>query len=408
MWQLAICYPSPVPKFDYTALDPAGARVRGVLSGPSEQAVLAELDARRLTPVAIAPQRERAASAAGLRPRPLGQAYKQLADLLRAGVPLLRGLRLLGGRKSAPRIAIAFADLADRVAAGEDLAKAMAERPDAFPPVHVAMIRAGERGGFLGKVLDRLAQMVTAQAELRGKILASLTYPAVLVVLGSAMITGVFAFFVPQFRAILSDSRAPLPPLTRLLFAASDFMGRFWPLLVLLLAAGIVFALSALRSPALRERLDILRTRLPVLGPLAKSLAAARFCRMLGTMMDNGVPLLAGMQIAKDAAGNVLMERAIAKAVESVRAGQPLAPPLAESGMFDEDVIEMIAVAETANNLGEVLLTIADTTESRVDRLLAAAVKLIEPLLLIFLATIVGLIAAALVIPLTQMGRNLG
>jgi type II secretory pathway component PulF len=399
-----------VPKFDYTALDPAGARVRGVLSGPSEHAVLAELDARRLTPVTIAAQPDRAASGGGggVRPRPLGQAYKQLADLLRAGVPLLRGLRLLANRKSAPRLARAFADLADRVSAGEDLAKAMSERPDAFPPVHVAMVRAGERGGFLGKVLDRLAQMVTAQADLRGKIIANLTYPAVLVVLGTIMIAGVFAFFVPQFREILSDSRAPLPPLTRLLFAVSDLLARLWPLLVVALIAGLAFFWSSLRSPALRARLDIIRTHLPVLGPLARSLAAARFCRMLGTMMDNGVPLLAGMQIAKDAAGNVLMERAIVKAIDAVRSGQPLAPPLAASGMFDEDVTEMIAVAETANNLGEVLLTIADTTESRVDRLLAAAVKLIEPLLLILLATLVGLIAAALVIPLTQMGRNIG
>jgi general secretion pathway protein F/type IV pilus assembly protein PilC len=127
---------------------------------------------------------------------------------------------------------------------------------------------------------------------------------------------------------------------------------------------------------------------------------------MLGTMMESGVPLLAGMQIAKEAAGNVLMEEAITKAVESVRSGQPLSPPLAESGMFDDDVIEMIQVAESANNLGEVLLTIADTTEARVDRMMTAAVKLIEPLMLILLASIVGLIAAALVVPLTQMGKS--
>jgi general secretion pathway protein F/type IV pilus assembly protein PilC len=361
-----------------------------------------------LTPVTIKAQPERAGAGmgGGVRPRPLGQAYKQLADLLRAGVPLMRGLRLLGNRKSHPRLAAAFADLAERVSAGEDLAKSMAERPEAFPAVHVAMVRAGERGGFLGKVLERLAHMVTAQADLRSKVVASLTYPAVLVVLGIVMVTGVFTFFVPQFRDILKDSRAPLPFLTQVLFAASDVLSTYWPVLVVLAGAGAAGALVAMRSDGARRRLDVIRTKLPVLGPLARSLAAARFCRMLGTMMESGVPLLAGMQIAKEAAGNVLMEEAITKAVESVRSGQPLSPPLAESGMFDEDVVEMIQVAESANNLGDVLLTIADTTEARVDRMMSAAVKLIEPLMLILLASIVGLIAAALVVPLTQMGKN--
>lgn len=395
-----------MPKFEYIALDAAGARIAGVLSGPSEQAVLAELDTRRLTPVTVKAQAEKRSLTGGVRPRPLGQAYKQLADLLRAGVPLMRGLRLLGNRKSQPRLAAAFSELADRVSAGEDLAKSMGERAETFPPVHVAMVRAGERGGFLGKVLERLAQMVTAQADLRSKVMASLTYPSVLVVLGLVMITGVFTFFVPQFREILKDSRAPLPALTKVLFAASDLLSGYWPVLVVLVAAAAGGGIYAMRSEGAQRKLDVLRTKLPVLGPLAKSLAAARFCRMLGTMMESGVPLLAGMQIAKEAAGNVLMEEAITKAVESVRSGQPLSPPLAESGMFDEDVIEMIQVAESANNLGEVLLTIADTTEARVDRMMTAAVKLIEPLMLILLASIVGLIAAALVVPLTQMGKN--
>lgn len=400
-------YDSGVPKFDYIALDAAGQRVAGVLSGASEQAVLAELDSRRLTPVAVKPLAASAGGGGRVGARALGQAYKQLADLLRAGVPLMRGLRLLAGRKSNPALGAVFTELADRVSGGDDFAKAMGERTDCFPPVHVAMVRAGERGGFLEQVLSRLAQMVTAQADLRSTVIANLTYPAMLVGLGSIMIAGVFTFFVPQFREILKDSKAPPPMITQMVFGASDLVKHFWPV-GLVLAGGLVAVfVSARNNDTLRRRLDVARTKLPVLGPLARSLAAARFCRMLGTMMDNGVPLLMGMQIAKDAAGNVLMEDSIGRATEAVRSGQPLAPPLAASGMFEDDVVEMIAVAENANNLGEVLLTIADTTEERVNRLMASAVKLIEPLLLVALASIVGLIAAALVIPLTQMGRNL-
>lgn len=395
-----------MPKFDYIALDHSGQRIAGILSGPSEQAVLAELDSRRLTPLAVKELAEARSGGGGVSIRVLGQSYKQLADLLKAGVPLMRGLRLLAGRKSNPKLGAILTELADRVSGGEDLAKAMAERTDCFPPVHVAMVRAGERGGFLEQVLSRLGQMAAAQANLRSKVVASLAYPAVLVSLGGLIVAGVFAFFVPKFREVLRNAQTTPPTITKIVFGFSDLVTTYWPLLIVLIIGVIAGLMWVGRNAELRRRLDILRTKLPVLGPLAKSLAAARFCRMLGTMMDNGVPLLAGMQIARDAAGNVLMEEAIDRATDAVRSGQPLAPPLAASGMFDDDVVEMIAVAENANNLGDVLLTIADTTEERVDRLMGSAVKLIEPLLIVGLALIVGAVAAALVIPLTQLGKG--
>lgn len=390
-------------KYEYIALDGAGKRIAGQLAAASEAAVLAELEARRLTPMSL---RERPDKSGGRLPRrPLGQAYVQIADLLRAGVPLLRGIRLIANRKKQTRLTATFSELADRVASGDDLAAAMDQRPDVFPPVHVAMVRAGERGGFLDKVLARLGTMVISEADLRGKVTGALAYPAFLVVVGVTIISVVFTVFVPQFRKVIEEARVPLPFITKFVFGAADVVKWSWPLLLALAIAAPFLVTLGLRNAKIRRRLDVVKTKLPVIGPLVCTMAAARFCRMLGTMLDNGVPLLAGMSIAKDAAGNVLMEQAITTAAESVRSGQPLSGPLGDSGLFDDDVIEMIAVAESANNLDEVLLGIADTSEQRVDRLITMAVRLVEPVLLVFLAGSVGMIAAALVIPMTKMGK---
>jgi general secretion pathway protein F len=156
-----------------------------------------------------------------------------------------------------------------------------------------------------------------------------------------------------------------------------------------------------------REALERFRTRAPIIGPLTRALAVSRFCRILGTMLANSIPMLPALQIAKDAAGNTLLERAIAEATESVRQGQALAPPLGASGLFPEEIVEMIAVGESANNLDEVLLTVAETVDRRVDRMLGTAVRLIEPLMLLVLAGVIALVAMALILPMTRMSQNL-
>ena len=187
----------------------------------------------------------------------------------------------------------------------------------------------------------------------------------------------------------------------------SDLFSKYGLVLLILAVAAGVAVWTLRKREDVRRAISVARTKAPVLGPLTRALAAARFCRLLGTMESNGVPLLTAMGIAKEAAGNALMEDAIDDAVEAVRSGEPLAGPLAASGLFAEDVIEMISVGEAAGNVDHVLLTIADTLEGRVDRLLAGAVKLIEPLLLVFMALGIGLVAVALILPMTQMTSSL-
>jgi len=396
-----------MPSFRYTALTASGERVVGMLAGASEQAVLAELETRNLTPVSLTVEDERRPVLARriASTRQLATAYTQLADLLRAGVPLMRGLRLLAGQKSAPRLSKVFGEIADAVAEGRDLADAMSDRPEVFPPIHVAMVRAGEKGGFLEAVLARLGRFMTAQAELRAKVIGNLIYPCILVAVGSVVLALVFGVFIPMFKPLFE--KMDLPASTRLVLATSDLVSRYGLLLLLALGGIVALGVWLSRREDVRETIERARVRAPILGPLTRALAVSRFCRILGTMLANSIPMLTAMQIARDAAGNRLLERAIEEATEAVRQGQPLAPPLAQSGLFPEDIIEMISVGESANNLDEVLLGIADTVDGRVDRLLSTAVKLIEPVMLMALAVVVGFVAMSLILPMTRISQNL-
>jgi general secretion pathway protein F/type IV pilus assembly protein PilC len=395
-----------VATFRYTAISASGERIEGILVGDSEQAVLAELDSRQLTPVAVSPAAGGSDQSSGRLPaRQLGESYGQLADLLRAGVPLLRGLRLLGGRRSRPRVSRVFASLAQEVEKGSDLAAAMERRSDSFPTLHIAMVRAGERGGFLESVLAQLGGLVIKQAELTGKILGNMIYPAVLVVFGLGIAAVIFGVFVPQFRPMFARIEGGLPLVTTIVFIVSDAITKYGLVSAALIGAAGAGIAAAMRRPDVKARIDQARLRLPVLGPIQRGVATARLCRLLGSMLANGVPMLAALRISRDAVGNPVMQRAIDAAAEAVQSGAALAPPLEASGLFDDDIVEMIRVGESANNLSEVLLTIADTIEARLDRLLNVAIRLIEPLLLVLIAGLVGLVAAGLLLPLTKLSQ---
>jgi general secretion pathway protein F len=396
-----------VAVFEYIALNTSGRRVAGSLAGVSEQAVLTELEARQLTPVSIAPKGDARSFGRGFSSRKLGESYEQLADLLHAGVPLLRGLKLLSSRKAQPRLATVYRGLAEAVEKGADLGAAMSELPSIFPPVHTAMVRAGERGGFLEQVLARLGRLVVRQAELRSKVIGNLIYPAVLLVLGLGVGGIIFGYFVPMFRPMFEGIQSGLPLATRIVFAASDAVSTYWTYTIASLAALAAVLWWASRRADVRDWIERAKLRLPLAGGLIRGFATARFCQLLGTMLSNGVPMLAALAITKDGTGSPLLGRAVEKAAESVKAGQPLAAPLAESGMLEDDIVEMIAVGETANNLDEVLLKIGDGIEARLDRLLNNAVRLIEPLLLLLIAGVVGLVAAGLLLPLSKLSSSM-
>ncbi|MEZ6234503.1 MAG: type II secretion system F family protein [Phycisphaerales bacterium] len=391
-----------MPTFRYTAMTSNGRRVAGQLAGATEQAVLAELESRSLLPVRVDETRSRRLLQRKVSARRLGQTYVELSELLGAGVPLLRALRLLGGRKSGGRLASAFKDMGEAVEGGEAMGDAMAKRPDVFTSIHVAMVRAGERGGFLEQVFSRLGQLVLGQAELRGKIVGSLVYPSVLVLFGVIVLSVVFGYFVPKFKPMFARLES-LPPVTEVVFAMSDSVTEYGGITAIVLGLLGFGAWRAMKEAKVRRAVAVAKTRGPIVGPIVRNLAVSRFCRMLGTMLGNGVPMIAAMEISKDATGNLLLEEAIVEATDAVRQGEPLAGPLGKSGLIGDDVLEMISVGEQANNLDEVLVRVAETIDKRTDRLFTAAVRLVEPLMLLLIAAIVGIVAISLLLPIMQL-----
>ena len=390
--------------FAYRARDTGGRRVAGTLEGVSRDAIVAELQSKGLAPVQV---REaslvKSRGSARLPDRKLAVAYAQLSDLLRAGVPLLRSLRLLGRGKSKKGVGPNMNAVAERVADGERLAGAMRE-VGGFPDVHLAMVEAGERGGFLDDVLAELGEFLEHQAERRSTVIGNLIYPAILVLVGLGIVVAALVFFVPQFESLFDGE--DLPPATRLLLGMSALVINGWPyLFLLLLAAGGAWWMLR-DGPEFKRRVAQVQRRLPIAGDLAGSLAVARFTRMLGTLLGNGIPMLAAMQISRDAAGNPLLEEAIESATEAVGSGETLAGPLEASGLFEEDVIEMISVGESANALPTVLVGVARKAEKRADRILETLLKLLEPALLLVLASAVVFIFLALVLRMMQLGSQ--
>ncbi|MEM7227873.1 MAG: type II secretion system F family protein [Planctomycetota bacterium] len=391
--------------FAYIARNQSGQQVTGRLAAPNEQGVLAELHARDLAPIQVTAVKESMQTARRLSTRRLATTYRQLADLLRAGVPLMRALRLLAKRRANPKLANIMRQVADAVADGATLADAMSTQGDVFPDMHVAMVRAGERGGFLDTVLGRMGEFLERQADIRSKVVGNLIYPFALLGVGATIIVGALYFFVPKFAAFYKSDELPLP--TTILMAASDLVRERWWLLPVIAVVGFFAVQWARQQPAVRRWFAGMILKTPVLGSLIGGLAVSRLCRTLGTLLANGIPLLPALQVSRDAAGNVLLAEAIDHASESVRAGEPLATPLGSSGLLDDDVIEMIAVAESANNLQDVLVTIADTLDGRIERTLTVLIRLMEPALLLLLGGAVFFIFMALVIPMMQLSSKI-
>ncbi|MBN1344488.1 MAG: type II secretion system F family protein [Phycisphaerae bacterium] len=396
-----------MPTFSYTARNAQGQQVTGMLTADNQQAAIRALDDRQLFPIQV---REGGAASksmlSGRRKRVkmghVGQFYGQLADLLKAGVPMMRSLDVLTKATPNPALVEILKEVRDDVAGGDSLADALQKHPHVFDELHVSMVRAGEQGGFLEEVLMRAAAFVERQNELRNKLVGSMVYPLILLTAGLGVVLMMLTVVVPKMRPFLErlEKKGKLPTLTIGLFAVCDFIRDYWMYVIVVLAAGIVMAMPYIRSEAGRFFIDRWKLRLPVIGNIVRIVAICRFCRILGTMLANGVPILQSLKVSKDSAGNLVLAEEIDKAAESVRQGETLARPLGASGMFPPDVIDMIAVAEEANTLDTVLVGIADANEVRAARVIDLAVRLIEPALLVLMAAMVLIIALAILVPI--------
>ncbi|QDT37943.1 type II secretion system F family protein [Stratiformator vulcanicus] len=397
-----------MPDFSYIARERTGSRVSGVIAAGSKQEALSLLAGRTLFPLKVEPAAEKQSLFPQLksrvRPSHLATFYAQLADLLKAGVPLLRSLELLQRKSTNAALGKVLKEIHAEVADGTKLSDAMRQHSNVFGDLGVSMVRAGEEGSFLEDVLKRIAAFTEHQQSLKSRVQGALIYPLFLIGMLTAVVIGMLVFFVPKFAPIFErmSAKGELPIPTQILMAFSDTVNSYWPLIVIGIGIAIYFGLRAMRDPRQLERIDGFKLRAYGIGPIVKSLAISRFCRILGTLLNNGVPILRSLQIAKDATGNRVLTKAIGDASESVSAGKSLAGPLGSSGEFPDEVIEMIAVGEEANNLEEVLVGIAETTERNTNRQLDIFVRMLEPLLLTVMAGIVLFVVAALLLPILQ------
>ncbi len=328
--------------------------------------------------------------------------YSQLADLLRAGVPMLRALDVLGRQTSQGSLAQIVKELREDVAGGMGLGEAMAKHPNSFSPLHAAMVRAGEQGGFLEDVLHRIAIFSERQDELRKKVFGAMIYPTILVVVGSTIVLVVMLMVVPKLRQHLRPET--FNALTVAVFGVSDFLQNHYLILIVGIAALLMATSAVLKTEWGRAAYERFQLTAPMMGKILTMVALCRFCRILGTMLHNGVPILQALKISKDSAGSKILGDLIEQAGESVRKGAALSKPLGESGLFPPVIVDMIAVAEESNNLETVLVQIADTNEARTARSIDLGVRILEPVLLVVMAALVFCILVALLLPILTMG----
>ena len=400
-----------MPDFAYTARDLQGQKTTGTISASTEREAVNLLSGQSLFPIAVSSDEAQRTIHRGKRVKGhlMASTYSQLASLLRSGVPMLRSLAVIREQASNLTLKQVLDDIYTAVEDGQSIADAMESYPRVFSDMAINMSRAGAEGGFLEDALERVAYFTEQQEDLKSRTVGALAYPVFLGTIGSLIVLVLIVFFVPKFGELFETlrERGELPILTDWLLWFSATLNRWW-WLMLLGAVVTYFVLQArMLSSSGRRFMDYCKMRLPLVGNIFQSLAVARFCRVLGTLLSNGVPILRSLAISREAAGNRMLSEAIEEASENISSGASLARPLAASGYFPKTVVEMIAVAEESNTLAKVLVEIADGLEKRTSRRLDLVVRLLEPIMLLFLAGAVLFVVIALLLPVIKMSSTI-
>jgi len=393
-----------MPTFQYTACQRTGAKVSGTLTAITRQEALGTLSKQALLPIMVSEIVERQFSSGRLPAQARAAMFELLADLLESGVSLLNAMTILVEQTSHPVLQATLSNLRDQVADGRGLAEAMSTHRTVFSDLVVSMVRAGEEGGFLEEALQRLARFTERQEELRSRVIGAIAYPAFLAMAGVVVVTGMLTFFVPKFGPLFQRmrERGTLPQATQWLLATSELLRQYGIWMAVLVVTGVVGLRHWLQAPGARRHVDQCLLSCQGVGPVVRSLALARFCRVLGTLLKNGVPLLKSLRIARDATGNRVLSEAIGLAAENVSSGKTLAEPLRACGQFPRELLEMITVGEQANRLESILLDLADKLEDRTQRRLDMLLKLLEPCLMLVMAIVIGFLVVALLMPVFE------
>lgn len=330
---------------------------------------------------------------------------RQLATLVRAGIPLVEALSSLTETVQNERLVRIVTRIRESVNEGTSFSKSLAEYPRVFPTLYVNMVSAGEASGTLEAVLERLADFMEGQARLKGKVLAALAYPALMMVIGSILVSVLMIAVVPKVTSIFENLGRELPWYTNLLIFVSSTVGRWWWLILTLVIVGVVVFRRWVATAGGRMTWDSFVLRMPIFGPLNQLVAVARFSRTLSTLLSSGVQLLTAMQIGRNVLGNARLQHVVDGAIEAIRQGESIAEPLKRSRAFPPMMTNMIAVGERTGQLEEMLDNVSRAYESEVDTRVVALTSLLEPMMIVLLGGVVGFIAMAILMPLIQMNQ---
>jgi type IV pilus assembly protein PilC len=424
--------------FQYTALDAKGEQTTGAVSATTQDEAIKQLRSKGLYPTDIFEEGKgkakgtgKAAPAKGkaqakskpaakgkiggsIKPKSLMIFTRQLATLIDSGLPLLRSLTVLEKQEPNPVLKATVSSLAENVQSGSTFSESLAQHPKIFNKLYVNMVKAGELGGVLEIVLNRLAEYQEKAQKLKNKIVSAMVYPVIVMFIAVAILVFLMIFIVPKFKEMFSSTDQELPLISQIVFGMSEFfLARplFVPNVVFVF---IMFGIGAFlftiwgRTAGGRKVIDNLKLRMPILGDIQRKSAVSRFSRTLGTLVTSGVPILQALNITRDTAGNVVISHAIEKVHEAVKEGETIVTPLQASGVFPNMVISMVDVGEETGQLPEMLLKVADVYDDEVDNAVTALTSILEPIMIVILALIVGAVVFALFLPLIKMISSMG
>lgn len=426
-----------MPKYSYVAMDSRGRETKGTIEVANQNEAIGRVKEMGLFPtkiVEVEKNREKgakkakpAARAGGkkggininikipglsgrVKPKVLTTFTRQLATLVDAGLPLLRGLRVLEKQERDKTLKGIIAELAVGIEGGSTFSEALAQHPKVFNRLYVNMVKAGELGGVLEVVLTRLAEFMEKAQKIKGKVKAALFYPVAVLVVAVGILILLMTMVVPKFKEVFAGmlEGKPLPAFTRLVLGISDAIKGHAFISLGIIAAGVVMFLLFIRTKFGRHVFDKSKLKMPALGPVISKVAISRFARTLGTLVSSGVPILQALNIVKETAGNVIISNAVSAVHESVKEGETITAPLEASDVFPPMVVSMVDVGEQTGALPEMLLKIADNYDEEVDNAVAAMTSLLEPIMIVFLAVIVGSIVIAMFLPLIELIKSVG
>jgi type IV pilus assembly protein PilC len=428
-----------MPKFNYVAMDARGKETKGTLEVTNQNEAITRVKEMGLFPTKIVEtekvKAEKKSKTAAKSPKSgkgkkgqmnisisipgLGGKVKskvlttftrQLATLVDAGLPLLRGLRVLERQERNPTLKRIIGELALSIEGGSTFSEGLAQHPKVFNRLFVNMVKAGELGGVLEVVLARLSEFMEKAQKIKGKVKAAMFYPVAVLIVATVILGILTVIVIPKFKEVfagLGEGR-PLPGFTLFVLGVSDTIRNHFIMTSIAVASLVVIFMLFVRTKFGRRIFDKFKLKMPVVGPVVSKIAISRFTRTLGTLVSSGVPILQALTIVKETSGNVIVANAVGAVHDSVKEGETITAPLEASGVFPPMVISMVDVGEQTGALPEMLLKISDNFDDEVDNAVAAMTSLLEPIMIVFLAVVVGSIVIAMFLPLIDLMNNLG